>query len=146
MTRTFGHRVQGGLTLIELMTVVAVVSVLVAVAVPAYQGYQVRSKIAEAITMADPILQAVAAYYMASDASWPGNNEEAGLDVPVEYQTGYVADIEVQPDGFVVVTLDIEGIAPGTTIEWEGLAAYGNVEWDCSGGTLSAEYRPAECR
>ena len=69
---------QKGFTLIELMIVVAIIGILAAIAIPAYQDYTIRAQVSEGLTLASDIKAGVAEY-MAQTGSWPLNLAEAGL-------------------------------------------------------------------
>jgi type IV pilus assembly protein PilA len=77
-----------GFTLIELMAVVGIIGVLAAIALPAYQDYTVRSKIAEAFVLAAPVQKTVQDYYDRWGV-FPADNAEAGL-YAAEYYAGQV--------------------------------------------------------
>ena len=69
---------QKGFTLIELMIVVAIIGILAAIAIPAYQDYTIRAQVTEGLTLASDIKAGVAEY-MAQTGSWPADLAEAGV-------------------------------------------------------------------
>ncbi|EMR8623823.1 pilin [Neisseria gonorrhoeae] len=73
------NTLQKGFTLIELMIVIAIVGILAAVALPAYQDYTARAQVSEAILLAEGQKSAVTEYYL-NHGEWPKNNDEAGND------------------------------------------------------------------
>lgn len=94
---------QLGFTLIELMIVVSIIGVLAAVAIPAYQDYIVKSKLAEASELVNPVRQAVSQYYDRW-GQFPKNNASAGLPPANALRGRYVAEIEVR-DGVIGLLL-----------------------------------------
>src|SRR5690606_2204422 len=73
------RKMQQGFTLIELMIVVAIIGILAALAIPAYQDYTIRAKVAEGVNMAAAARTAVSEFFI-SQNEWPSSNGEAGLD------------------------------------------------------------------
>ena len=145
-------RVQKGFTLIELMIVIAIVAILVALAVPAYQDYTIRAKVGECINSAAvPKLQI--SEYRETVGTWPGTAEEAGIVNTGDSQfcdsfTGYDSG-----DGSFDIDVDETAVAtPGGTLQprmtpFENTS--GNIDWECTrGGTLPADlkYLPSTCR
>jgi prepilin-type N-terminal cleavage/methylation domain-containing protein len=93
-----------GFTLIELVTVVSMIGILAAVALPAYQDFTIRSRIAEAFVLAEPIQKTVRDYYDRWGV-FPADNAEAGLYVAEYYIGQTVKSIRVE-QGVISITLD----------------------------------------
>jgi type IV pilus assembly protein PilA len=146
-------RKQQGFTLIELMIVVAIIGILAAIAIPAYQDYTVRSKVTEGLNMASAAKTSVADAWN-SRGDFPSNNTLAGLDLAANYQTQYVDTMAVTgpgDDSGATITLTLNGDALGITgtptVTFVGSPNNaGGVDWNCTGGNLAAKYRPANCR
>ena len=140
-------KVQQGFTLIELMIVVAIIGILAAVALPAYQDYTVRARVTEGLSLASAAKTAVAenaASGVALDSGWTAPAAtDAVASVAVDGATG-------------VITITYEAIAGGGDITLvpndsagalvSGTIPDGAITWDCTGGSLDAKYRPANCR
>jgi len=138
---------QKGFTLIELMIVVAIIGILAAVAVPAYQDYTIKSKISEAASMASVVRTAIDVSYSEGIAlgSMPASNSALGLLSAGSYNAKYVSSVATAgASGAVVVTLRTNGAlglkdASGGTVTFSPTAAggAGAITWTptCSWGT-----------
>ncbi|HGG9911839.1 TPA: pilin, partial [Neisseria meningitidis] len=96
------NTLQKGFTLIELMIVIAIVGILAAVALPAYQDYTARAQVSEAILLAEGQKSAVTEYYL-NHGEWPGNNSDAGVASSTDIKGKYVEKVEVK-NGVVTAT------------------------------------------
>ncbi|EMT8253904.1 pilin [Neisseria gonorrhoeae] len=83
------NTLQKGFTLIELMIVIAIVGILAAVALPAYQDYTARAQVSEAILLAEGQKSAVTEYYL-NNGTWPEDNTSAGVASPDKIIGKYV--------------------------------------------------------
>jgi type IV pilus assembly protein PilA len=141
-------KLQQGFTLIELMIVVAIIGILAAIAVPAYQDYTVRAKVSEAASLANAVKTAIeVAYSEGSDLGTVGGLSVASLGISAagSYNSKYVAQVAHGANGVVTVTLtsvaDLPTAVQGTTVTYTPTAQGGNLSW-AVGGTVPTKYRP----
>ena len=133
-----------GFTLIELMIVVAIIGILAAIAIPAYQDYITRARVSEGVQMAAAAKTAVAETNQATNA-FPTDNASAGL--PATIQSQYVASITVGAAGIIIITYNsVAGVAANATIILTPTATAGAITWTCDAGTVLDNFRPANCR
>ncbi|HHY5256253.1 TPA: pilin, partial [Neisseria meningitidis] len=102
------NTLQKGFTLIELMIVIAIVGILAAVALPAYQDYTARAQVSEAILLAEGQKSAVTEYYL-NHGIWPKNNTSAGVASSTDIKGKYVQSVEVK-NGVVTAEMKSSGV------------------------------------
>ena len=138
-------KVQQGFTLIELMIVVAIIGILAAVAIPAYQDYTIRARGTEGIGLAAAAKTSVSEYRV-SRTGFPSTNAEAGLATKIS--SPYVAGVVVTGAGNIQITFSTLGNAAANSKTMTFVPTFTNstVQWVCTGGTLPGKYRPANCR
>jgi type IV pilus assembly protein PilA len=154
-------RIQQGFTLIELMIVVAIIGILAAVALPAYQDYTLRAKVSEVILAASACRTSITEVFQTGGGA-PGINNWGCEVTAATGQSKYVGQMTTTADGVVTVTARNVGAANGTIeltpmrtatvvavasdVSGGGTVLYG---WKCgpgsSGGVL-AKYLPGSCR
>jgi len=145
-------KVQQGFTLIELMIVVAIIGILAAIAIPAYQDYTVRAQVSEGLNLGGGAKTAVTEFFQDRGA-WPADNAEAGLSAVITDIRGkYVESVEVTAtaaNGVVTVVYGGDAHATlllGNDITLTATDAGGSVTWECTSGSLPDRHLPASCR
>jgi type IV pilus assembly protein PilA len=154
---------QKGFTLIELMIVVAIIGILAAIAIPAYQDYTIRSQVTEGLNLAGAAKAAVAESY-AQTGTWPANNTAAGLaDNATDITGKYVTSVGVAA-GVITITYGKQAnnaINGSQLVITPGTSPNNDVAWICgdhatpanitaaatpAAGNLLQKYRPQVCR
>ena len=138
------NKMQKGFTLIELMIVVAIIGILAAIAIPAYQDYTKRAHVSEGLTLAGGAKAAIAEYY-ATQGAWPGANTTAGLPLAASINGNSVRSVSVNGSR-ITITYRTQVTAGGTIAVQGTVADGGAVEWRCTGGGVQDKYRPSNCR
>jgi len=144
-------RVQQGFTLIELMIVIAIIGILAAVALPAYQDYTVRAKVSEGILAASSARTAVAETYANSGKMLPSADSMGVQSQSSKYVTSVGWTGDNANAGTVTVTLSSDpGLASASSttllITAEGTPSTGAVRFTCKRGTINAKYLPGSCK
>lgn len=145
-------KLQEGFTLIELMVVVAIIGILAAVALPAYQDFQTKSKISEVLGAMGVCKTAVSDFYGVND----GWTTATGAGIPANLCTTastYVQSITVGAAGQITAAITASvggGTSAGQTIEMDPVVTGGKISgWTCGvagGTTLNVKYRPGSCQ
>ncbi|HGP7162658.1 TPA: pilin [Neisseria meningitidis] len=126
------NTLQKGFTLIELMIVIAIVGILAAVALPAYQDYTARAQVSEAILLAEGQKSAVTEYYL-NHGKWPDGNSDAGVASSTDIKGKYVAGVKVEKG---VITAEMKSSGVNNEIKGKKLSLWakrqdGSVKWFC---------------
>jgi type IV pilus assembly protein PilA len=140
-------RKRGGFTLIELMIVVAIIGILAAIAIPAYQRYVIRSQVAEGLNLSSGAQTAVGTFYMGT-GTWPSDNTEAGLSDDITIVGEYTTKVVVA-DNVVSVHYGNQAHADifGEVITLTAVDNDGSVSWSCASvGGIDAWNLPDACR
>jgi type IV pilus assembly protein PilA len=139
------------------MIVVAIIGILAAIAIPAYQDYTIRAQVSEGLNLSAGAKAAVSEYFM-DRGVLPLNNAEAGIATQAtQIQGNYVSQLNVAAG---VITVTYSNAAPqsanlainGSTLTLSTLtltpntANPGAVDWDCSSANLAAKHLPSACR
>ena len=152
--RSIKQQMQQGFTLIELMIVVAIIGILAAIAIPAYQNYTIRAQVSEGLSLADGAKTAMAEYYT-NHGSWPTTNADAGLAKNESITGNYVSKVDVgATSGQIQITYsDASPQKANTAINGDVLVLSaiptgGSINWICGGKntTVPKQYLPSSCQ
>jgi len=137
---------QKGFTLIELMIVVAIIGILAAIAVPAYQDYTIRSRVSEAASLSGAVKTAMDVAYSEGYAlgSIPTTPASLNLSVSTSYTSKYVSNVAYDQSGVINVKLGVDrslGTAKSKSVVYSPISQGGNLEWFVK-GSVPTKYRP----
>ena len=135
---------QKGFTLIELMIVVAIIGILAAIAIPAYQNYTKRAHVSEGLELAGAAKTGVTEFY-SSNGHFPLNNASAGISSTI---TGNAVTGVALGSGTGLITITYnDKVTSNATLLLSPVASTGAVTWKCKAGTnMDSKYLPSNCR
>ena len=139
---------QQGFTLIELMIVVAIIGILAAIAIPAYQDYTIRAQVSEGLNLTGACKAAVTEFYQDSGA-FPTTNAAAGLEAAANITGKYTTQVAVGNGGACAATYgnDANANINAAVLTMTPQDNAGSVSWTCAGdATLVDKWLPAACR
>jgi type IV pilus assembly protein PilA len=144
-------KVQQGFTLIELMIVVAIIGILAAIAIPAYQDYTVRAKLSEAIGALAAAKTSVSEYYI-SVGEMPVDQAASGVSTAQVADGSVVTGLTYSRVNTTSSTIEadlaatnLQG-ASGNSFLMRGAGTANGVQWDCEANSVPEKYLPANCR
>jgi type IV pilus assembly protein PilA len=140
-------KIQQGFTLIELMIVVAIIGILAAIAIPAYQDYTIRAKVSEGPSLASPAFTAIGVSCSEGTLAASTSNPLLGLPTAVSITGDYVTSVTAAGTaanaGLVTILYKAIGtqVTTGQTVTYTAACDVQGVSWTI-GGTMAVKYRP----
>jgi type IV pilus assembly protein PilA len=141
-------KIQQGFTLIELMIVIAIIGILAAVALPAYQDYTVRAKVSEGLTLADAAKLALSETRMSNGKWMTASNASYGLPTGTSIHGNNVKQVLISGTNPAIITITYsnDNAIQGLTMVLTPSVQAGSVTWTCNTGTVLPKHRPSACR
>lgn len=137
-------KMQQGFTLIELMIVVAIIGILAAIALPAYQDYTKRSHVAEGLSLAAGAKAAVAEFY-SSNGKFATQNASYGLADATSIKGNAVKSVNAA-NGQITITYN-DKVKDDAQLILSAITAAGGIQWKCiAGNSMDTKYLPSSCR
>jgi type IV pilus assembly protein PilA len=140
------EKIQQGFTLIELMIVVAIIGILAAVAIPAYQDYTKRAYVTEGLSLAAGAKTALTEYYN-SKAVLPTGNASAGIATAASIKGNAVNSVGLSSTGVINIFYNTKVISGGN-LQLSPVTGAGGVRWTCKkvGSGMKDAWLPSSCR
>jgi type IV pilus assembly protein PilA len=137
---------QSGFTLIELMIVVAIIAILAAIAIPAYQDYTIRAQISEGLSLVGGTKTAIAEFYQMR-GRFPGSNASANVALSQSIRGNFVTQANVSGNGIITITYGYAANQriSNSTVQLVPTDRGGSSEWDCT-SSIFDRYLPTQCR
>jgi type IV pilus assembly protein PilA len=145
---------QKGFTLIELMIVVAIIAILAAIAIPAYQNYLIRAQVSEGAVLADGLKTPLAEYY-SNHGGFPQSASNASIGLPANATSvsgKYVSQVQFTANGVIEATFGTSAVnsaISGSMFTLSPIVSGGSIAWSCTstiGNPVPQKYMPASCR
>lgn len=139
---------QKGFTLIELMIVVAIIAILAAIAIPAYQNYLIRTQVSEGATLVDGAKIAQTEFY-SNKGHFSTDNASVGIATDTSISGKYVTGVTLAGTaGQIVATFgnQANSAISGKTFVLSAITSSGSTSWTCTKSTVDPKYLPSSCR
>ncbi|MGN6320185.1 MAG: pilin [Dyella sp.] len=141
-------KIQQGFTLIELMIVVAIIAILAAIAIPAYQNYLIRAQVSEGAVLADGLKTPMAEFY-ANTGKFPGQNVSAGIATAASVSGKYVSSTDVGTTTGQITAV-FNSTTSNTAIHGKkfilsAVPSNGSIAWTCTKSDVDPKYLPSSC-
>jgi type IV pilus assembly protein PilA len=145
-------KIQQGFTLIELMIVVAIIGILAAIAIPAYQDYTIRAQVSEGLSITGAVKVGATEFWQ-DRGTFPASHAEAGLPTNTDINGKYVSQVDLAATtGVISVTYSsttpytANSIIGGAILTMTPDTSGGAVNWVCASTTIEDKHLPSACR